>query len=96
MLHRWFRRYEQSGLNGLADRSHRPKTCAHQISPEVETAIASCAGCTVKEWGAGVPDPRRRLVTRGERGPLLGGRRFRTISLPVPRRCRGAPRIPSG
>lgn len=26
-VHRWLRRYETDGLDGLEDRSHRPKTC---------------------------------------------------------------------
>ena len=39
IVHRWIRRYEESALNGLADRSHRPKSCAHQIGAGVEAAI---------------------------------------------------------
>lgn len=50
ILHRWIRRYEQSGLNGLADRSHRPKTCAHQISAEVEAAICELRRLH-RDWG---------------------------------------------
>ena len=38
-VHRWLKRYEERGLNGLADRSHRPKSCPHQMSGEVEVAI---------------------------------------------------------
>ena len=54
IVHRWIRRYEESGLNGLADRSHRPKSCAHQISAEVEAAI-----CELRrlhpDWGPRTP-----------------------------------------
>jgi len=35
-VHNWIARYEEGGLAALADRSHRPESCAHQISPEVE------------------------------------------------------------
>lgn len=30
-LHSWLARYEAEGLEGLADRSHRPASCAHQM-----------------------------------------------------------------
>ena len=32
-VHAWIARYEQGGLPALADRSHRPGTCPHQIAP---------------------------------------------------------------
>jgi transposase InsO family protein len=38
-VHSWIARYEQGGLSALADRSHRPATCAHQIPPELEAQI---------------------------------------------------------
>src|SRR3954465_14742665 len=38
-VHNWIARYEAGGLAGLADRSHRPQTCSHQISPELEAMI---------------------------------------------------------
>jgi transposase-like protein len=38
-VHRWRRWYEDEGLDGLADRSHRPHAHPAQISPEVEAAI---------------------------------------------------------
>ncbi|MCA1600795.1 MAG: IS481 family transposase [Acidobacteria bacterium] len=38
-VHRWIRRYEERGLNGLADRSHKPKSCGHQMSVDVEAKI---------------------------------------------------------
>jgi transposase InsO family protein len=38
-VHRWLRRYEQAGLAGLADRSHRPGSCPHQMPAEVEAQI---------------------------------------------------------
>lgn len=38
-VHRWMARYEREGLASLADHSHRPEFCPHQISAEVEAFI---------------------------------------------------------
>ncbi|MER5855797.1 IS481 family transposase [Streptomyces sp900105245] len=38
-VHSWVRKYEQSGLPGLADRSHRPDSCPHRIAGEVEALV---------------------------------------------------------
>jgi transposase InsO family protein len=38
-VHAWLRRYEQGGLEGLVDRSHRPGSCPHQTAAEVEAAV---------------------------------------------------------
>jgi len=38
-VHNWIARYEEGGLPALADRSHRPHGCAHQIAPELEALI---------------------------------------------------------
>jgi transposase InsO family protein len=38
-LHTWLARYEEAGLEGLADRSHRPESCPHQMSAVVEAAV---------------------------------------------------------
>jgi transposase len=38
-VHRWLRRYEQAGLGGLADRSHRPASCPPQMPAEVEAQV---------------------------------------------------------
>ena len=35
----WLSRYADEGLAGLSDRSHRPESCPHQASPEVEAAV---------------------------------------------------------
>ncbi|MBL7627680.1 IS481 family transposase [Frankia sp. CN6] len=51
----WRARYRAEGLAGLADRSHRPVSCPHQASVQVETAV-----CELRRehprWG-----PRRLL-----------------------------------
>ena len=38
-LHGWLSRYEQGGLEALADRSHRPESCPHQMDVRVEIAV---------------------------------------------------------
>ena len=38
-VHGWLRRYRTGGLDALADRSHRPNTCPHQMSAEVQARI---------------------------------------------------------
>ena len=47
-VHRWIRRYEAGGLVGLADRSHRPVSCPHQMPVEVEERIVAIR--TVHPW----------------------------------------------
>ncbi|SCE66998.1 Helix-turn-helix domain-containing protein [Micromonospora coriariae] len=68
-VHARLRRYEEAGLAGLQDRSHRPDSCPHQASPAVEAAV-----CELRRehprWGArriafelgrnGCPGPVRR------------------------------------
>jgi transposase len=39
-VHGWLARYEAGGLENLGDRSHRPRSCPHQIGADVEVAIA--------------------------------------------------------
>jgi transposase InsO family protein len=38
-VHNWISRYKQGGLPALADKSHRPASCSHQIAPELEAKI---------------------------------------------------------
>ena len=61
-VHSWIVRYEAGGLAALADRSHKPSSCPHQTSPEIEAEI-----CELRRlhpgWG-----PRRiehQLARRG-------------------------------
>jgi transposase-like protein len=37
--HGWLRRYAAGGLDALADRSHRPHRCPHQMPAEVEARL---------------------------------------------------------
>ena len=39
-LHRWVARYLAGQIGGLADRSHRPLSCPHQVSELVEVAVS--------------------------------------------------------
>lgn len=38
-VHAWLRRYEDGGLEGLADGSHRPASCPHQMPAVVEAQV---------------------------------------------------------
>lgn len=40
-VHRWLVRYANGGLAGLGDRTSKPDSCPHQVSPEVEALIVS-------------------------------------------------------
>lgn len=38
-IYRWMQRYERGGLGALADRSHRPRSCPHQLAPALEAQV---------------------------------------------------------
>jgi transposase InsO family protein len=38
-VHSWLSRYAEGGLEALADRSHRPRSCPHQMDPVVEVRL---------------------------------------------------------
>jgi transposase InsO family protein len=52
-VHDWLAKYEAGGLENLGDRSHRPRSCPHQMSADVEVAIARMRA-SHPSWG-----PRR-------------------------------------
>ena len=54
-VHNWLARYEAGGLENLGDRSHRPRSCPHQIGSWGEVEIARMRA-THRSWGP------RRLV----------------------------------
>ena len=61
-MHAWLAKYEASGLEALADGSHRPHGCPHQMGAELEAAVAEMRRAHVG-WG-----PRRigyELARRG-------------------------------
>jgi transposase InsO family protein len=49
-IYTWLANYEAGGLAGLADRSHKPASCPHQISAQVEAAICEMRR-THPTWG---------------------------------------------
>jgi transposase len=61
-VHRWVARYRDSGIEGLADRSHAPKSHPWRISAEVEAVIRDLRG-SHRRWG-----PRRLVFELGKRG----------------------------
>ncbi|HSO55197.1 MAG TPA: helix-turn-helix domain-containing protein [Actinomycetes bacterium] len=87
-VHGWLGHYRTGGLDALADRSHRPNTCPHQMSAEVEARI-----CELRRrhpgWGQrrlthelirdgvdpppGLTSSYRALVRNGLIEPRLGG-----------------------
>jgi len=73
-LHSWLARYEAEGLEGLADRSHRPVSCPHQMPASVEAAVLELRRSR-PYWG-----PRRlvfelakRRITRCPQSPRCIG-----------------------
>jgi transposase len=61
-VHGWVRRYQQCGLAGLTDRSHRPHHQPRQVPAEVEAAICQLRTAHPK-WG-----PRRIAFELGRNG----------------------------
>ena len=72
-VHAWLARYEAEGLDGLVDRSHRPVSCPHQMSAEVEAAVLELRRSR-PYWGPrrlvgqvhGRGVRRRRVILRGD------------------------------
>lgn len=62
-VHRWLRWYENQGLPGLVDRSHRPPRCSHQMDPAVEVWVLE-ARRRNPDWGP------RRLVHEASRAGI--------------------------
>lgn len=61
-VHVWLARYEAGGLENLGDRSHRPRSCPHQMSALVEVAMAEMRRAH-PSWG-----PRRLVFELARRG----------------------------
>jgi transposase len=61
-VHAWLARYEAGGLEGLADRSHRPASCPHQMDPGVEARVLELRRLH-RSWG-----PRRITFELGRLG----------------------------
>ena len=61
-VHDWLAKYEAGGLENLGDRSHRPRSCPHQIGADLEVAIAQLRAAH-PSWG-----PRRIVYELGRAG----------------------------
>jgi transposase len=64
-LHRWIGRYLVDSVAGLADRSHRPRSCPHQVATVVEVVVAEMRRKHPR-WGA------KRIRMELLRRPVLG------------------------
>jgi transposase len=62
-VHEWLVKYEDGGLENLGDRTHRPRSCPHQMGSAIEAAVARMRQVH-PSWGA------RRLGVRA--GPGRG------------------------
>jgi len=67
-VHRWIARYRKGGLGALADRSHRPDSCPHQMPPVVEARVLELRRVH-DEWG---PVRIRHALAREKVLPLPG------------------------
>jgi Homeodomain-like domain len=61
----WLARYEAGGLEGLADGSHRPRSCPHQMPAAVEVALVELR-LAHSSW-----EPRRLSFELGRRGMVV-------------------------
>ncbi|MDT4985184.1 MAG: hypothetical protein QOF95_2674, partial [Pseudonocardiales bacterium] len=61
-VHGWLAKYEAGGLEGLADGSHRPRSCPHQMPAGVEVALVELR-LAHPSWG-----PRRLSFELTRRG----------------------------
>jgi transposase InsO family protein len=64
-MHAWLSKYETGGLEGLGDRSRRPRSCPHQMSAPAEVALVDLRRAH-PSWG-----PRRLSFELGKRGMVV-------------------------
>jgi transposase InsO family protein len=101
-LHSWLGRYAAGGLAGLADRSHKPSWCPHQMAAAAEVRLVELRGLH-PGWGADRlryrleregfdPLPSRAAISRAlARLGLVSSRRARQQRRAYRRWERGAP-----
>ena len=91
-LHAWLNRYAEGGLEQLADRSHRPWSCPHQMDPVVEVRLVELRQLH-PSWG---PDRLLYRLRREGVAPLPSraavGRALARLGLVEPDRRRRAKR----
>jgi hypothetical protein len=63
-VHAWIARYQAGGLAALADRSHRPTTCPHQIARSLRHCGGQPPECRAPRF---LPSPLQ--PTQGSLGP---------------------------
>jgi transposase InsO family protein len=74
-VHSWLAKYEAGGLEGLADGSHRPRSCPHQMAADVEVALVE-SRLAHPWWG-----PRRLSFELGRRGsPVSESAAYRALA----------------
>ena len=64
----WLRRYASSGVSGLVDKTSRPESCPHQMTPAIEARIVEMRR-TPPRWG---PRSIRTHLSREGVTPLPG------------------------
>ena len=74
--HKWIRRYDTEGEQGLVDRSSRPHTCARQTAPDVEEQVIAARrkhqrGPEWLAWETGVPARTITAILRRNGLPRL-------------------------
>ncbi len=67
-VHTWLRRYASSGVAGLVDKTSKPESCPHQMTPVVEARIVEMRR-THPGWG---PRTIRTHLAREDITPLPG------------------------
>lgn len=92
----WVRRYEEEGLEGLKDRSHRPRSCPYATPPEIVDRILEVR----KHRGWGAPKLRRVIEREFGEAPCVDTvhqilRRHGMIKTRKPRRRRIHPGPPT-
>jgi len=75
-MHAWLARYESNGLEGLANLSHRPSHCPHQMAVTVEVQLLEMRRAK-PYWGA-----RRLGIGTDAQGCAAGA--IQVCRLPLP------------
>jgi transposase InsO family protein len=74
-VHAWLVKYEAGGLEGLADGSHRPRSCPHQMPAALEVALVELR-LAHPSWG-----PRRLSFELARRGrPVSESAAYRALA----------------
>jgi transposase len=74
-VHGWLRRYAAGSLDALADRSHRPRHCPHQMPAEVEAHL-----CELRRRPAGLSRPTPRRPSRHRAAAPITGTKPKSIN----------------